>query len=120
VRMKFGGSAKLGDACNLGHGSGIAEFVNSRAWGCLVQPGTYNFPLVFQAAGANEACQAAEASFMDANLPIYNILAVGQAPDAKLKLADTSKSDGPQLSLVRLGAAGAGLTCADVRAATYP
>ncbi|MFI5308598.1 MAG: hypothetical protein ACHQ53_14660, partial [Polyangiales bacterium] len=119
VRMKFGGSATLGDACNLGHGSGIAEFVNSRGWGCLVEPGTYNFPF-YQPAGANDACQAAEASFMDANLPVYNILAVGQAPDTKLKLVDTSKSDGPQMSLVRLGAAGASATCADVRAATYP
>jgi hypothetical protein len=71
-------------------------------------------------AAANEACQTADPSFMDANLPIYSVLSVGQAPDAKLKLADTSKSAGPQISLVRLGAVGANASCADARAAAYP
>ncbi len=120
VRMKLGGSVKLGDSCDQGRGSGIAEFVNSRAIGCMVEPGTYNFPFGFQAAGPNQACQASEASFMDANLPLYTILAVGQAPDAKLKLADTSASPGPLVGMVRLGPVGAAASCADVRAASFP
>ncbi len=119
VRRKVGGSITLGDDCNQGHGSRIAEFVNSRAAACLVEPGTFNFPFGL-AAGQNDACQPSEASFMDANLPLYNILAVGQTPDAKLNLADTSTSAGPQVSLVRLGPPGAQVSCADVRDASYP
>ena len=120
VRMKLGGSAKLDDTCHAGKGSGIAEFVNSRAWQCMVQQGTYNFPYGFTAAGPNDACTSQEAAFMDANLPIYNVLAVGKAPDSSLKLSDTSVSKGPQVSLVRLGDPGASASCADVRGAMFP
>lgn len=120
VRVKVGGSARIADSCNGGRGSGVAEFANSRAWGCLVEPGTYNFPFVALAAGPNDSCASDEASFMDANLPIYDILAVGAAPNPMLKLKDTSKSIGPQLSMVRLSPKGSAPTCADVRAAPYP
>jgi len=68
----------------------------------------------------NDVCTSAEASFMDANLPIYNILAVGKKPDSKLTLLDTSASQGPLVSIVRLGDVGASLGCADARDATYP
>jgi len=119
VRMKVGGSATLGSACASASGSGIAEYVNSRAWSCMVQQGTYNFPN-FTPAGPNDVCSSAEASFMDANLPIYDILAVGKKPDSKLTLLDTSASQGPLVSIVRLGDPGASLGCADVRDAKYP
>ena len=80
VRMKIGASMKFGDDCVTGNGAGIAEFVNSRAWGCLVQPGTYNFPFGMPAPAPNDPCTSAEASFMDANLPIYDVLNVGETP----------------------------------------
>jgi len=119
VRMKIGGSVTLGEECAAGTGSGIAEFVNSRAWGCYVQQGTYNYP-GGQRAGANTACSSAEASFMDANLPIYDILAVGKRPDSDYELRDTSASAGPQVSLVRLGGPGADVSCEAVRGAAHP
>lgn len=116
VRMKVGGSITLGDACANGEGSGIAQFVNSRGWSCLVQQGTANYPWG-RPAGASDACTSAEAQFLDANLPLYQILAVGEKPSSTLTLSDKSASKGPQVRLVRLGALDAGATCADVRAA---
>ncbi len=118
TRTKLGGSGKISDDCNSGSGTGIAEFVQSRAWGCLVQPGTADFP--GPAAGPNEACGAAQAQFLDENMPIYNILAVGQAPDPMLNVVDKSVSEGSKFSMVRLGKLGDTVTCADVRNATYP
>lgn len=119
VRMKVGGSATLGEECKKGTGSAIAQFVNSRAWGCLAQQGTANYPFG-RPAGANDPCTATEASFMDANLPVYKILAFGEKPPTTLELADQTASKGPQLRLVRLGALDAKVTCADVRAAPLP
>jgi hypothetical protein len=120
VRMRVGGSVALaGEQCETGVGSGVAEFVNSRAWGCVVQRGSANYPNG-EPAGANQACSSQEASFMDANLPVYDILAVGQTPDEDLELADTSASLGPRFSLVRLGDPGATASCEDVRLAMQP
>ena len=120
VRMKVGASATLGgETCTNGKGSAIAQFVNSRAWGCLAQQGTANYPFG-RPAGANDPCTATEASFMDANLPIYRILAFGEKPPTTLELADQTASKGPQARLVRLGALDAAVTCADVRAAQLP
>jgi len=119
VRMKIGSSFRWGERCESGHGSGIAEFVNSRGQGCLVQPGTVNFGNGFPA-GPNEACTADEAAFMDQNLPIYDVLKVGKPPDSKLVLPDTSPSLGPLVRVARLGDKGAAVTCEDVRNAVYP
>jgi hypothetical protein len=119
VRMKIGASMKFGDKCQTGNGAGIAEFVNSRAWGCFAEKGTFNFPFGIPA-GANDPCSSAEANFMDANLPIYDVLNVGATPDSSLQLTDKSPSAGPQISLVRLGDANASISCDDVRSATYP
>jgi hypothetical protein len=117
TRIKLGGSGKLADDCNGGIGSGIAQFVESRAWGCYVQPGSADFPGA--AAGPNEFCEASQALFLDQNMPIYNVLALGKAPDSKLNVVDKSVSKGPQFSLVRLGKVGDQVTCADVRDAKY-
>jgi hypothetical protein len=116
VRMKVGGAVKIGDGCDAGDGSGIAQFVNSRGWGCLAQQGTLNFPYG-RAAGPNDPCTSAEAGFMDANLPLYQILSVGEKPPTTLSVNDKSESTGPRMKLVRLGASDATVTCADVRAA---
>jgi hypothetical protein len=117
-RMKVGGSFRLSDDCMTAHGSAVAEYVNSRAYGCLIQPGTYDFP-VGTRAGANDACSSTEAQFMDANLPVYEVLAAGTTPPKALNLSDKSASRGPESSVVRLGAANAAVSCAVVRAAKY-
>jgi hypothetical protein len=118
VRTKLGGTGRIGENCELGMGAGIAEFVQSRAWGCLAQAGTGN--LGEPVAMDGEACTAAEAAFMDENLPIYRVLALGEAPASTLNVVDRSASQGPQMSMVRLGKPGDDVSCAAVRAAVYP
>jgi hypothetical protein len=119
VRMKIGGSAILGEECRDSRGSGIAEFVNSRAWGCIAQQGTYNYPFGARA-GANDPCTATEASFMDANLPIYNVLPVGEKPSTMLDLTNTTPSKGPTIRLKKIAPLGSDVSCEAVRAAVAP
>lgn len=118
TRVKLGGTGRISDDCNSGAGQGVAEFVQSRGWGCIVQEGTFNFGQ--NPAGPAEPCQAAEAAFMDENLPIYNVLALGQAPDPGLEVRNVQVSDGPQFAMVRLGGLGQDVSCAAVRNAVYP
>jgi hypothetical protein len=117
ARMKTGGSFRLGDDCATARGSAVAEYVDSRAYGCLIEPGTYDFPLGARA-GANELCTSSEAQFMDANLPVYELLSAGATPKAP-NVVDKSASRGPEISVVRLGAASAAVSCAAVLAAKY-
>ena len=118
VRTKLGGSGKIAGDCNTAIGSGLAEFFQSRAYGCVVKQGSAN--LGGQPAGANEGCDSNEAQFMDENLPIYHVLGPGETPASNLKVTDTSPSTGPQFALVRLGKLSDSVTCEDVRAAPYP
>jgi hypothetical protein len=118
TRTKLGGSGKISDDCNTGLGSGIAQFVQSRSWGCFVQEGSFN--VGENPAGPNEACNGAEAQFLDDNLPIYNILNVGQKPDPMLNVVDASASKGPLFSMARVGKLGDAVTCEQVRNASYP
>ena len=118
TRTKLGGAGKIAADCNSGVGEGFAEFVQSRAWGCLAQPGSANPGE--PAAGANDPCQATEAMFMDENLPIYEILRLGESPGSNLDVKDRSPSKGPLMSMVRLGKPGATVTCEQVRNAAYP
>ncbi len=118
TRVRLGGSGKIADDCTSGLGAGVAEFVQSRAWGCIVEEGTFDFG--GQPAGPDEACEAAQAAFMDENLPIYHVLRLGEAPDAALNVTDSSVSEGPMFRIARLGEVGDGITCADVRGANYP
>jgi hypothetical protein len=118
VRTRVGASLRLTDHCDAAHGSALVENVNSRAIGCLLQPGSYNFP-DFRRAGADEVCSAAEAQFIDENLPVYELLAAGATPRRVLDLANRAASQGPDIALVRLGAASAAVSCAQVRAAKY-
>jgi hypothetical protein len=99
-------------------GSALAEYVNSRAVGCLVEPGTTNFPSPI-VAGKNQLCAADEAAFVDANLPVYDMLSAGTKPPSMLKLLDTSASKGPQTSVVRLSTGDAAISCDNVRMAKY-
>lgn len=120
TRTKLGGSSVLGADCSNGLGTGIAEFVQSRAWGCMVQRGTTDNPFDLIGAGPNEFCQPAEAAFMDENLPIYEVLLVGNTPTPPIQVEDMSPSKGPLISLVRLGDVGEPVSCEDVRNAAYP
>jgi hypothetical protein len=118
TRTKLGGSGRLSDDCMSSVGTGVAEFVQSRAWGCMVQEGTadaFGVP-----AGPNDACTGTEAGFMDQNLPIYALLGPGEVPPSTLVLEDNAASSGPHISMVRLGNIGDAVSCEDVRAATYP
>jgi hypothetical protein len=118
VRTKLGSSMRWNDNCDRAQGSAVAEYVNSRAAGCLVQRGTYNFPNA-RPAGDNDACDASEVSFLDENLPVYQLLAAGQEPSSALDLQDKRPSRGPEVRAVRLGDLGAAVGCAEVRDATY-
>jgi len=119
TRTKLGGTSVLGTGCSTGVGTGIAEFVQSRAWGCMVQEGTTDNPFG-PGAGPNEVCESAEAAFMDENLPIYEVLAVGESPTPPISVSDMSPSEGPKIQLVRLGDVGEPVDCDDVRNAAYP
>jgi hypothetical protein len=119
TRTKLGGSSVLGDECMNGLGTGIAEFVQSRAWGCMVQEGTTDDPFA-PGAGPNEPCESAEAAFMDENLPIYDVLAVGESPTPPISVPNMSPSEGPKIQIVRLGDLGDQVDCDAVRNAPYP
>jgi hypothetical protein len=118
VRTRLGGSMRWSKDCGHAEGSVLAEYVNSRAAGCLVQRGTYNLGDQ-RVAGANDACASNEAKFVDENLPEYMLLAAGQTPDASLDLADRMPSRGPEVRAVRVGDVDAAVSCADVRDAKY-
>lgn len=120
TRTKLGGASVLGPECATGLGSGIAEFVQSRAWGCMVQEGTTDDPWGTMKAGPNDACTSGEAGFMDENLPIYDVLLAGETPTDPIKVENMAPSTGPKISLVRLGDLGGDVTCENVRNAPYP
>lgn len=116
TRTKLGGSLLLPDNCNAALGVGIAEFIQSRAWGCLVKEGSGT---LMGAAGPMDPCRAAEAAFIDENLPIYQVLLQGERPNPERAVPDYA-SAGPIMRVVRLGALGSPATCSDVRNTVYP
>jgi hypothetical protein len=118
TRVRLGGSGKIDASCDSGIGAGVAEFVQSRSWGCVVQEGTFNFGE--PPAGPGEPCTATEAAFLDENLPIYYVLPLGARPDPSLEVVDESVSEGPIFRLTRLGELGDDVSCEAVRDAVYP
>ena len=119
MRTKLGGSVRLGEDCDRVKGSAIADYINARAFGCMVQEGTYNTPRAWEAAGPETPCDDVEARFADTALPVYTPLAAGERPAASLSLVDRSVSVGPKVSLVRLGASTDEVSCARARDAEY-
>jgi hypothetical protein len=113
IRTKLGGTMKLADDCDTARGSAVAEYVNSRAAGCRVARGG------FGNGGGNPDCNNNQAQFIDQNLPVYEILAPGQAPNADLDLADDRASGGPEVHVVRLGDYADDISCESVREAMY-
>jgi hypothetical protein len=116
IRARVGGSIRFDDGCQTAMGSALAQYVNSRAKGCFVEEGTYDW-LETRPAGANDACTASESTFIDESMPVYRVLAPGEMPrnDAMPKTA----SKGPVVSVVRFPAGGAAISCEQVRAAKY-
>lgn len=117
ARMKVGYSLRLSDDCGGGRGSAVAEYVNSRAYGCIVEPGTYNFPNLLMVAGENEVCLPEERQFLDENLPEYALLSAGDPPPGILNLSDRMPSRGPLASVRRIAGPGEAVSCEAVRAA---
>lgn len=116
TRTKLGGTIRLPEDCTGAVGVGLAEFVQSRAWGCLIKEGTGT---LMGAAGPNDLCRAAEGGFIDENLPIYQILLEGERPDPE-RLVPDHPSTGAVTRLVRLGPPDMQVTCGEVRNAAYP
>jgi hypothetical protein len=111
VRSALGGGGVFNADCSQADGKGTAKFLESRAAGCMHQQGSAD-PFMLPS-GANDACSADEASFMDVNMPIYLILDEGKSPT--IKVDDMSPSPGTRISLVRLGDLGDQVDCGAVR-----
>jgi hypothetical protein len=113
VRVRTGGSSLLTETCGFERGTGIADYVQSRAAGCMVQKGTFNFGSEFPV-GSNVECNTEETAFMNSNLPTYDVLAAGEKPP-QTDLTDNTPSEGSSFETVRLGNIGETFTCKDVR-----
>jgi hypothetical protein len=116
TRLRVGGSVRLDNDCTTASGSALAEYANSRAVGCFVEPGSRD--LLGTAAGQNERCTQAQTLFLDQSLPEYTVLSAGQRPPATTRV-DRSASPGPTVSVVRFGATSMPISCDDVRNAEY-
>jgi hypothetical protein len=119
VRGRVGMSVRFGEDCTTGMGSAVAQYVNSRATGCLVQEGTFDLLGDRFPAGQNEACTASEANFIDLSMPEYQVLEAGQAPTQTMSRHNVQPSQGPTVSVVRFGTAGMSVDCDMVRQAKY-
>ena len=118
IRARVGGSVRFDNQCETGEGSAIAQYVNSRAKGCLVQPGSSDW-VTRTPAGPNERCTTSEADFIDQSMPDYHVLASGEKPPSSRSGRDSSASKGPSVSVVRFENKGQPISCAEVRAAKF-
>jgi hypothetical protein len=116
VRIRTGGSSLLNRQCGFDPGVGFADYIQCRAAGCMVQEGTYNLGSDFLPAGPNLACNEEETSFMNGNLPTYDVLAAGATPP-QTDLVDNRPSEGSTFRAIRLGKLGETFNCKDVREA---
>jgi hypothetical protein len=118
VRLRVGIAGRLAADCAGAEGGGIAEFLQSRAAGCLAQPGSSN-PFG-RPAGANDPCTDSEVLFVNRSLPDYDALRLGEVPNPRLEIEHTAPSEGPHYRLVRIADLGEDVTCSEVRAALAP
>jgi hypothetical protein len=119
IRARVGVSVRFGDDCATGRGSAVAQYVNSRANGCLVEPGSFDFFGSQRPAGANDRCATDEADFIDQSMPEYHVLAAGETPMQTSQRKDNTKSAGPTVSVVRFPASNTPITCEQVRKAAF-
>ena len=125
LRTTLGGSGVIGSDCMSGEGPATAPetAIESRAFDCKVDPaslpnGDTDHP--------DNNCTAAEATFVDDNVPNYHVLQKDEKPPTtglNFPLAhagdmlDQTPSPGPTASMKRLGDLDGMFTCANVRAA---
>ncbi|MET0384418.1 MAG: hypothetical protein ABW321_00595 [Polyangiales bacterium] len=120
IRARMGASVRFDTACRTATGSGIAQYVNSRATSCLLEPGSFDVVARNRPpAGLNERCSMAEATFIDESMPEYRPLGVGESPAESLTGRDDSPSPGPTVSVVRFDGPPADIACQQVRDAAY-
>ncbi len=117
TRTRFGGLTAVSEDCNSGAGPAFAEYFETRAYGCGVEPGTADWP--GPVAGPDEPCDEAQRLFMDENLPLYFVLSPGEIPPAEFLVPDMAPSPGPRASIVRLGPPDGNYSCEQVRRAPY-
>jgi hypothetical protein len=124
----LGGSGTIAAGCESGAGSADApeDAIKSRVASCKIDPASLG---ALDPAHPDNACTAAEAQFVDDNVPVYHVLQVGEMPPADGlhwpaglagQTLPADASVGPLSSVVRLGDRGMNFTCADVRAAQFP
>ncbi|MET0386266.1 MAG: hypothetical protein ABW321_09930 [Polyangiales bacterium] len=118
IRARVGGSLRFDDNCQAARGTALAQYINSRAPGCLLEPGSFNV-LQSSPAGANDLCSTQEAAFIDGAMPEYRVLAPGEQPESSQSVPDASPSRGPVLSVVRFPVEGMPINCEQVRSAQY-
>jgi len=118
IRARVGGSVRFGGDCVSAQGSAVVEYVNSRASGCYVQPGTFDLGSIAAPAGPADRCREQEASFIDLSMPVYQVLGAGEAPSESTVRRDNSPSEGPTVQVVRFPA-GVVPSCFDARAAPF-
>lgn len=118
TRIKLGGATKISDDCTTGVGVGLAEFIQARAWGCMLKPGS-GVNAFSTGAGSDEECTLMEGRFLDENLPIYRILLRGETPDPGLNVPQHA-SDGPIYSTVRIGTSLTPPACQVIRSTAFP
>jgi hypothetical protein len=118
IRARVGGSARFSETCTAASGSALVEYVNSRAKGCLLQPGSVDVVTGSGPAGASEPCRRNEAQFIDESMPMYRVLGAGEKPGVFRSTRDNTASTGPLVSIVRLvGSSAPG--CAQARSAAF-
>lgn len=105
IRTAMEGSLTVNDDCNGGEGSGTVRFIDSRALDCVLDNG--------------EACSAADASYVDENLPVHRALAAGETPPpavGDVAIEDQSPSEGLRFEALRLGDLEQDVSCAQAMA----
>ncbi|MEY4580548.1 MAG: hypothetical protein RL701_5251, partial [Pseudomonadota bacterium] len=118
IRARLGATFRFAENCQTGSGSAVADYVNSRATGCLVEPGSVDVAARTQMpAGKNDRCGDDEAHFIDLSMPEYQVLGAGVTPPESGWTRDTNPSFGPVASFVRFAPSATPVTCQDVRAA---
>jgi hypothetical protein len=139
LRTKFGGAGAIGSDCMSGTGDSDAQYLDSRAWECEVDPATLppgnpSDPLAPprdpRLDSMDYTCAINEAMFVDENVPAYQVLAKGAMPGDSmppLGWAAASRdipkdaSEGPRSAIVRLGSlTDAEPSCEMVRTAAFP
>lgn len=111
LRLSLTGAQPIGATCDGGSAEMSSASLELRALDCRMDD--------------DSPCTPAGAAYVDQNLPVFHVLAAGEAPpdsfahpDPAIDAAlDRSASDGPRQTAIRLADLDAAVSCADVRAA---